>query len=97
MLEINDVFALPVEGVVREGPDAFVFRQNGDLFKRIGVHVLHEDHRYVVVANDGNVSPGVYLAQYSADSLNRVLKAQATNEVPADLHIHADGTVHRSH
>lgn len=95
--EWKDVFVLPVSGVVREGPDAFVFRQNGDLFNRKAVHILHEDRLNVVIANDGNITPGIYLTQNAAASLNRVLKAQAASGVPADLHIHADGTVHGSH
>ncbi|MCA9111341.1 MAG: hypothetical protein KDA52_15415, partial [Planctomycetaceae bacterium] len=68
-----------------------------DLFNRIAVHVLHEDRRNIVIANDGSVTPGLFLAQGSAASLNRVLKAQAASGVRADVHVHADGTVHASH
>jgi membrane fusion protein, heavy metal efflux system len=53
--EIENVFVLPQAAVVREGPEAFVFRQNGDLFDRIGVHVLHEDTNSIVIANDGKL------------------------------------------
>jgi len=95
--ELENVISLPAAALVREGPEAYVFRQNGDLFNRISVHVLHEDRRNVVLANDGSVAPGVYLAQGSAASLNRVLKAQAANGVRADVHVHADGIVHGSH
>ena len=83
--ELKDVFVLPAAAVVREGPEAFVFRQNGDLFDRRSVHVLHEDRRFVVMANDGSVTPGLYLAQSAAASLNRVLKAQAASGVHADV------------
>ncbi len=93
----DNVLVLPASAVVREGPEAYVFRQNGDLFNRIPVHVLHEDRLNIVVANDGSVTPGVFLAQSSAASLNRVLKAQAASGVRADVHVHADGTVHASH
>lgn len=95
--QFENVIVLPAESLVREGPEAYVFRQNGDLFNRIPVHVLHEDRRNVVLANDGSVAPGFYLAQGSAASLNRVLKAQAASGVRADVHVHADGTVHASH
>lgn len=95
--ERNDVLVLPAEAVVREGPEAYVFWQNGDLFNRTPVHVLHEDRRNIVLANDGSVTPGAYLAQSSAASLNRVLKAQAASGMRADVHVHADGTVHASH
>ncbi len=95
--EMTDVLVLPSAAIVREGPEAYVFQQNGDLFNRIPVQVLHEDRRYIVVANDGSVIPGLYLAQSAAASLNRVLKAQAASGMRADVHVHADGTVHASH
>ena len=95
--ELKDVLVLPSAAIVREGPEAYVFRQNGDLFNRIAVHVLHEDRLNVVLASDRSLTPGVYLAQSSAASLNRVLKAQAASGVQADVHVHADGTVHAAH
>jgi biotin carboxyl carrier protein len=93
----DDVFVLPAEAVVREGPEAYVFRQNGDLFKQIPVHVLHEDRRSVVIANDGGITAGAYLAQGSAASLNRVLKSQSASGQQPGVHVHADGTVHAAH
>ena len=92
--ELKNVLVLPAAAIVREGPEAYVFQQNGDLFNRIAVHVLHEDRTSVVLANDGSVTPGLYLAQNGAASLNRVLKAQAASGIRADIHVHADGTVH---
>ena len=94
---LHDVLVLPASAVVREGPEAYVFQQNGDLFNRIPVQVLHEARLNIVLANDGSVLPGFYLAQSSAASLNRVLKAQAASGMRADVHVHADGTVHASH
>ena len=95
--ELKDVLVLPSAAIVREGPEAYVFRQNGDLFNRITVHVLHEDRLNVVLANDGSITSGLYLAQNGAASLNRVLKAQAAAGIRADVHVHADGTVHAAH
>ena len=95
--KLKNVLVLPSEAVVREGPESYVFQQNGDLFNRIPIQVLHEDRRNIVVANDGSVTPGLYLAQGAAASLNRVLKAQAASGMRADVHVHADGTVHASH
>ena len=74
-----------------------MFRQNGDLFKQIPVHVLHEDRRQIVIANDGSITPGSYLAQSAAASLNRVLKAQTASGEQPGLHVHPDGTVHAAH
>ncbi len=95
--KFDDVFVLPAEAVVREGPEAYVFRQNGDLFKQIPVHIVHEDRRSVVIANDGNITAGAYLAQNSAASLNRVLKSQSASGKEPSVHVHADGTTHAAH
>ena len=95
--ELKEAIVLPAVAVVREGPEAYVFRQNGDLFDRRPVRVLHEDRLNIVVANDGSVAPGWYLAQGSAASLNRVLKAQSASGTPVGVHVHADGTVHGAH
>lgn len=95
--EMTDVVVLPAAAVVREGPEAFVFQQNGDLFDRLPVQVLHEDRLNIVIANDGSVTPGLFLAQNAAASLNRVMKAQAASGMRADVHVHADGTVHANH
>ena len=51
----EDVFVVPAAAVVRDGPEAYVFRQNGDLFKQLPVHVLHEDRQSIVIANDGSI------------------------------------------
>lgn len=95
--ELRNVLVVPSEAIVREGPEAYVFQQNGDLFNRLPVHVLHEDRLQIVLANDGSVKPGLYLAQSAGASLNRVLKAQAASGMRADVHVHADGTVHAAH
>ena len=95
--QLSDVFVLPAEAVVREGPDAFVFRQKGDLFDRLPVHLLHADRVNAIVANDGSLAPGWFVAQSAAASLNRVLEAQADDGAPAGMHVHADGTVHEPH
>jgi hypothetical protein len=54
---------------VREGPEAYVFRQNGDLFGRRPVRVLHEDRLNVVSTNDGSIPLGMYVAQGPVASL----------------------------
>lgn len=95
--KIENVIVVPAAAVITEGPEAFVFQQNGDLFNRISVQVLHQDRNNVVIANDGTITPGFYLAQSSAASLNRVLKAQAASGMRADVHVHADGTTHAAH
>jgi cobalt-zinc-cadmium efflux system membrane fusion protein len=95
--KLENVFVLPRAAVVQEGPEAYVFRQNGDLFDRRPVRVVLEDRLYAVIANDGSINPGFFIAQNSAASLNRVLKAQSASGTPANVHVHADGTVHAAH
>lgn len=95
--EYENVLVLPAEAVAFEGPEAFVFQQDGDLFHRLSVEVVHQDRFNVVLANDGSISPGFFLAQSSAASLNRILKSQVASGVQAGVHMHADGTVHGAH
>lgn len=84
--EFKDVIELPAEAVVREGPEAYIFRQNGDLFERKPVQVLHEDRLKVIIPAD-SVPTGVYIAHNSAAALNRVLRAQSS-EGDDDHHHH---------
>ena len=95
--QLTEVFVLPAEAVVRDGAEAYVFRQNGDLFKRLPVNVLHIDRVRALIANDGSLAPGWYVAESAAASLNRVLAAQSDEGAPAGMHVHADGTVHGAH
>ena len=95
--KLENVFVLPSEAVAREGPEAFVYRQNGDLFNQIAVQVLHEDRTHLVLANDGSITPGTYLAQNAGASLRRVLKSQSASGEQPGLHVHADGSVHAAH
>ena len=89
---VPDVFVLPADAVVREGADYYLFRQNGDSFDRKPVRVLDHTRDRVVVANDGSVPPGIFVAQTGAAQLNRLLKSQSGS--PAGFHVHADGSVH---
>ena len=95
--QFHDVIVVPAAAVVREGPEAYIFKQNGDWFHRLPVHVIHEDRLFVVLANDSSLLSGAYIAQGSAASLNRVLKAQSTSGQQAAVHVHADGSVHAAH
>ncbi len=86
----QEVFVLPREAVVRDGLEAFVFRANGDLLERKPVHVVFEDRRHAVLANDGSVTAGSYLAHNGAAPLLRALKAQTLEtESGHDHHGHS--------
>jgi multidrug efflux pump subunit AcrA (membrane-fusion protein) len=87
---LDDVFVLPIDAVVRDGLETYVFRQNGQSFERRPVHVLHEDREQVVIAADGSLSAGNVVARNAAAALNRALKAQAGGDAPQghDHHHH---------
>ena len=76
-------FVFPAGAVVREGAEAYVFVQTGDIFVRKPVHVLHEDRNEVVVANDGSVSEADFVCRNQAAAINRALKAAAGGDEPA--------------
>jgi multidrug efflux pump subunit AcrA (membrane-fusion protein) len=73
--KMPDVFVLPLAAVVREGGEAYVFRQNGNSFDRRPVHVILEDTDVAVIANDSSIIRGDYIAHNAAAALNRALKA----------------------
>lgn len=91
--KLENVFALPADAVTRDGAEAYVFRRSGDSFDRKPVHVVYQDRRHAVVANDGSVAAGVHVALSGAAQLNRMAKAN-TGAVPPGFHVHADGSVH---
>jgi membrane fusion protein, heavy metal efflux system len=76
-----DPFVLPAGAVVREGPEAFVFVQAGDVFVRRPVRVLYEDRTEVVIANDGSVTRAELVVRNQAAAINRALKLAAAADV----------------
>lgn len=97
--EFQQVFVLPHDAIVRHQGEASVYRQNGLAFTRRPVHVLYEDRREVVIANDGSLREGWFIAQQGAASILRVGQSQAASGQPGQkkVHVHADGTVHEEH
>ena len=75
--KLDGVFVLPVAAVAREGGESYLFRQNGDRFDRRSVRLLHADRQAAVVADDGSVPAGVFVATAGAAQLNRMMKAAA--------------------
>jgi multidrug efflux pump subunit AcrA (membrane-fusion protein) len=74
----DDVFVLPAGAVVREGAEAFVFVQAGDVYRRKPVRVLHADRDEAVIARDGSVSAAELVVRTpAAAALNRAVKAAA--------------------
>jgi cobalt-zinc-cadmium efflux system membrane fusion protein len=94
--KLDDVFVLPADAVVRDGPEAFVFTQNVNTFVRRPVRVVYRDRLQVVVANDGSLLSGSYVVQGAAAQLNRMAEAGTGNDLPPGYHIHADGSLHKN-
>ncbi|MER3416109.1 MAG: hypothetical protein C4297_07875 [Gemmataceae bacterium] len=80
----HDVFVLPRDAVVREGAEYYVFRANGELFERVAVTRLFEDHRFVVLANDGSLTAGQHVAHNAAPALQRAWKAMHSSDAEHD-------------
>lgn len=70
----DERIVLPVEAVVQEGPESYVYQQNGEHFDRVPVHVEFRDRNSVVVANDGSVFPGDVIAGSGAYQMHLALK-----------------------
>jgi multidrug efflux pump subunit AcrA (membrane-fusion protein) len=84
------VFKLPAAAVVQEGPEAYVFRQDGDTrFDRKPVRLLHIDRDWAVLDPQGSsVSAGQWVAHNGAAVLNRVLKSQGESDEGQEHHHH---------
>jgi hypothetical protein len=80
----DNVIVLPVDAIAQEGPEAYVFVENGDHFDRRPVHVKYRDQRDAVIANDGSVFPGETVAQNGAHQLQMAIKNQSGG--PVDPH-----------
>lgn len=76
-------FVLPADAVVIDGPNAFVFEQNGDYFDRVDVSVLYRDKDTVVVQRDGRLV-GAVIAMTAAFEMHLALKNAAGG--PVDPH-----------
>ncbi len=73
---LTEQVVLPAEAVVFEGPDAYVFRANGDRLDRVAVVVLQRDPRQIVIAKNRGLYLGDRIALNQAYQLNLALKKQ---------------------
>lgn len=73
----ENVIVLPVDAIAEEGPERYVFVENGGHFDRRPVHVKYRDQFDAVLANDGSVFPGDRVARTGAHQLQMALKNKA--------------------
>ncbi|MEX0612097.1 MAG: efflux RND transporter periplasmic adaptor subunit [Pirellulales bacterium] len=77
----SDRLVVPAEAVVSEGAESYVYRQSGDHFQRVPVHVEHRDKQSAVIANDGSVFPGEVIAGNGAFQIHLALKNKSGGAV----------------
>ncbi len=87
--EWSDQIVLPIEGVVKEGADWYVFQLNAGHFDRVPVHVRYRDQTSVVIAADGAIRVGSIVARTSAHQMQMALKNKSGGGVdPHAGHTH---------
>lgn len=77
----QDVIMLPVDAIAEEGPETYVFVENGDHFDRRPVHVMYRDQFDAVIENDGSVFPDDTVALTAAHQMQMALKNKAGGAV----------------
>lgn len=77
----TDRIVLPVDAVVEEGAEMYVYRQNGSQFERVPIHVEYRDRKWVVVAQDGSLFPGDVVAASGAYQIHLALKNKSNGAI----------------
>ena len=72
-----DRIVLPVDAVVEEGAEAFVFQKNGKRFDRVEVTISDRDQRQVEIRDDGSLYPGDIIAGSGAYEMHLDMKNKA--------------------
>ena len=70
----TDRIVLPVDAIVEEGAETYAYRQNGNTFQRVPVHVEYRDRDSVVIANEGTLFPGDVVAAKGTYQIHLALK-----------------------
>lgn len=83
-----NVFVVPAEAIVHEGVEVYVFKDEGDVFERVKVQLLHEDTRVAILANDGSLPKDEPIALNAAVQLNWAFRAQSRKGGDDDQHDH---------
>ena len=68
---------LPVEAVIEEGPERYVYQEIRGRFQRRSVHVEYRDQSYAVIENDGTLFPGDRVAVRGSHQIHLEVKNQA--------------------
>ena len=68
---------LPIDSVIDEGAEMYVYRKNGDHFDRVPVNVEYRDRNSAVIANNGSLFPDDIVAGKGAYQMHLALKNKA--------------------
>jgi multidrug efflux pump subunit AcrA (membrane-fusion protein) len=81
--KLEKQIVLPLDALVQEGAEWFVFQPDGNRFVRRAVRVLDRNQSSAAIAQDGSLFPGEPIVLAGAAPLQLALAARA---VPADPH-----------
>ncbi|MBX7166183.1 MAG: efflux RND transporter periplasmic adaptor subunit [Pirellulales bacterium] len=84
----QEKLVLPADAVVQEGPESYVFREDGDHFHRCAVEVQYRDQFNVVLGEKNEIGPGDRVAIQGAQQLYLAHKNRAGGG--AEAHHHHD-------
>jgi len=73
----DERIVLPVDSVVREGAESFVFEKNGDHFHRQPVHVEYRDQRWAVLDTRDSLQAGDIVVTSGAYQMYLTMKNKA--------------------
>lgn len=79
---------LPVDAVIRDGAEWFVYQSVGSRFEQNPVHVEYRDQRWIVIENDGTLFPGDTVAGKGAYQIHLALKNRSVGVDPHAGHSH---------
>jgi membrane fusion protein, heavy metal efflux system len=72
-----DRIVLPVNALVQDGPESYVFEKNDGHFDRRSVRVEYRDQFSAVIANDGTLTPGKAVIVSGAYQVHLAMKNKA--------------------
>ena len=73
----SDRIVLPINAVVQDGPESYVFEENDGHFDRRAVRVEYRDEYSAVVANDGTLTPGKQVIVSGSYQVHLAMKNKA--------------------
>jgi len=73
----EDRIVLPVEAVINEGAETFVFERNGNHFDRVPVQIEYRDQRWAVITPSKLLQPGDTVATLGAYQMHLAIENKA--------------------